>query len=77
VCLVAEGAVVYAPDFEGHGLSDGDRARIESIDDLVGELASVYEAGRRANSGVPVVLIGHSLGGLISTRFVQRDRPDL
>jgi alpha-beta hydrolase superfamily lysophospholipase len=24
-----------------------------------------------------VVLIGHSLGGLIATRFVQRDRPEL
>jgi alpha-beta hydrolase superfamily lysophospholipase len=75
--LVAEGAAVYAPDFEGHGRSDGDRARFESIDDLVDELASVYGAGRRANGGVPVVLIGHSLGGLISTRLVQRDQPDL
>jgi alpha-beta hydrolase superfamily lysophospholipase len=75
--LVAEGAAVYAPDFEGHGVSDGDRARIESIDDLVDELASVYGAGRGANSGAPIVLIGHSLGGLISTRFVQRDRPEL
>jgi alpha-beta hydrolase superfamily lysophospholipase len=75
--LVTEGAAVYAPDFEGHGLSEGDRARIETIDDLVDELASVYEAGRRANTGLPVVLIGHSLGGLIATRFVQRDQPDL
>ena len=75
--LVAEGSAVYAPDFEGHGLSEGDRARIQTIDDVVDELASVYEASRRANAGRPVVLIGHSLGGLIATRFVQRDQPDL
>src|SRR5467141_2513264 len=71
--LVAEGSAVYAPDFEGHGLSEGDRARIQTIDDLVDELASVYKASRLANTGMPVVLIGHSLGGLIATRFVQRD----
>jgi alpha-beta hydrolase superfamily lysophospholipase len=75
--LVAEGADVYAPDFEGHGRSEGERARFETVDDLADELASVYEAGRRAHAGKPVVLIGHSLGGLIATRFVQRDQPDL
>src|ERR1700716_528704 len=69
--LVAEGADVYAPDFEGHGRSEGERARFETVDDLADELASVYEAGRRAHAGKPVVLIGHSLGGLIATRFVQ------
>ena len=73
--LLAEGAAVYAPDFEGHGLSAGDRARAESFDDLVDELASVYELGRTDHAGLPVVLIGHSLGGLIATRFVQRDHP--
>ena len=36
--LVAEGAAVFAPDFEGHGLSDGDRARFETVDDLADEL---------------------------------------
>lgn len=69
--LVAEGATVYAPDFEGHGRSDGDRARFETIDDLVDELKSVYEASRTAHPGMPIVLVGHSLGGLIATRFVQ------
>jgi alpha-beta hydrolase superfamily lysophospholipase len=75
--LVADGADVFAPDFEGHGLSEGDRALVETIDDLVDELASVYEASRRSDPGLPVVLIGHSLGGLIATRFVQRDQPEL
>src|SRR5258708_36541100 len=41
--LVAEGAAVYAPDFAGHGLSGGDRARIQTIDDLADEPASVCE----------------------------------
>jgi alpha-beta hydrolase superfamily lysophospholipase len=74
---VDEGAAVYAPDFEGHGLSEGERARFETVDDLVDELASVDNAGRRAHPGLPAVLIGHSLGGLIATRFVQREHPEL
>ena len=75
--LLAEEATVYAPDFEGHGRSDGNRAQFESIDNLVDELALVYEASRRDYSGMPAVIIGHSLGGLTATRFVQRDQPDL
>jgi alpha-beta hydrolase superfamily lysophospholipase len=75
--LIAEGATVYAPDFEGHGLSQGDRARFDTVDDLADELASVDKAARDAHPGLPVILLGHSLGGLISTRFVQRDKPDL
>ena len=89
--LVAEGATVYAPDFQGHGLSEGERARFETIDDLVDELASVYEAARKAHPevlvddlatvvalaqgehpGLPSALLGHSLGGIIVTRLVQR-----
>jgi alpha-beta hydrolase superfamily lysophospholipase len=57
--------------------SDGDRAQFETVDDLADELASVYEAARRAHAGLPAVLIGHSLGGLTATRFVQRRKPDL
>src|SRR5258708_13066518 len=41
--LVAEGAAVYAPDFEGHGLSGCDRARIQTIDALAHELPSLYQ----------------------------------
>jgi alpha-beta hydrolase superfamily lysophospholipase len=64
-----------APDFEGHGRSEAER--IESIDDFVDELASIYKESRRAHPSLPVILIGHSLGGLFATRFVQRDHPEL
>src|SRR5437870_4419723 len=53
--LVAEGATVYAPDFEGHGLSQGDRARFDTVDDLADELASVDKAARGAYPGLPVI----------------------
>src|SRR3979409_428386 len=61
--LVAEGATVYAPDFEGHGLSQGDRARFDTVDDLADELASVDKAARGAHPGWAVTLPRDSLRG--------------
>ena len=33
--LVADGAVVYAPDHHGHGRSDGERALVDDLEALV------------------------------------------
>jgi alpha-beta hydrolase superfamily lysophospholipase len=70
--LVAEGGAVYAPDHLGHGRSDGERALIENGEDLSSDLHRVTEHVRAKHPGLPLVLIGHSMGGLIATRYVQR-----
>lgn len=70
--LVAAGGVVVAPDHVGHGLSAGERAHIEHIEDMVTDLATVAGATAAEFPGLPTVLIGHSMGGIIATRFVQR-----
>jgi alpha-beta hydrolase superfamily lysophospholipase len=75
--LVAAGAVVYAPDHLGHGESEGERVSIETMEDLVDDLARVYTLARDAHPGLPVTMIGHSMGGLIATRYAQRHREDL
>ena len=41
----------------GHGVSEGDQVRVETIDDMVDELASVFQLGRRDHADLPVVLI--------------------
>ncbi|MGC4938506.1 lysophospholipase [Kribbella sp. DT2] len=69
--LVGDDAVVYAGDHHGHGKSDGDRMEIEDVDVMVRDLHLVVDRMRADHPGLPLVLIGHSLGGLISTRFVQ------
>lgn len=69
--LLSEGAEVYAPDHLGHGRSAGERALVRSIDHMAADLRTVVEHGRQQRPGVPAVLIGHSLGGIIATRFVQ------
>jgi len=56
-------------DHRGHGASEGRRGALAHDDDLLQDLARVVDAVRAAHPG-PLVLLGHSLGGLIAARFV-------
>ena len=77
VGMAARGHAVVGSDLRGFGESEGRRAAIgswdEYLDDLEGDLATSRDFG------VPVVLFGHSLGGLIATSYALsgRPRPDL
>src|SRR4051794_21601302 len=67
-----EGAVVYAPDHWGHGRSQGERALAEDLEGAVEDLHLVAEQAAGDHPGLPVALIGHSMGGLIAARYGQR-----
>jgi alpha-beta hydrolase superfamily lysophospholipase len=69
--LVSRGAEVYAADHPGHGRSAGERALIEDVDDLAADTEHVVAAARETHPGLPLALIGHSLGGIVATRFAQ------
>jgi alpha-beta hydrolase superfamily lysophospholipase len=75
--LNRHGAAVYGPDHRGHGRSAGERVLIEDYDEIVTDLRLVAERAGADHPGVPVVLIGHSMGGLIAARYAQRHRDDL
>jgi alpha-beta hydrolase superfamily lysophospholipase len=75
--LVRDGAVVYAVDHVGHGHSDGERVLIRDLDKVVDDVRLLDQAARAEHPGLPVVLIGHSMGGTIATRFTQRFGADL
>lgn len=70
--LTGRGAMVYAADHVGHGHSDGERALITDFEHVVDDLHHLADIARRENPGVPLVLVGHSMGGLLSGRFAQR-----
>lgn len=67
--LNAIGLGVVGHDQRGHGASGGARGVIARRDDLLVDLAQVADAVRQAHPG-PLVLLGHSLGGLVAARFV-------
>ncbi|MFZ2987448.1 alpha/beta hydrolase [Ideonella sp.] len=67
--LANEGWRVSAYDQRGHGSSQGPRGVIAADDSLLSDLALVIDQVRSAGGG-PLVLLGHSLGGLEVGRFV-------
>lgn len=75
--LNERGAVVYADDHLGHGHSDGERALISDFDHVVDDLQSLASLARSENQGLPHILVGHSMGGLLSARLCQREPSEI
>jgi alpha-beta hydrolase superfamily lysophospholipase len=69
--LEADGAVVYAPDLLGHGRSEGERAMVDDADALLEDFSRVCDLAKAEHPGLPILLVGHSMGGLLATIFVQ------
>jgi alpha-beta hydrolase superfamily lysophospholipase len=68
------GATVYAMDLRGHGRSGGPRGHAPNLDAVLEDIDTVVMRAR-TESGGPVVLIGHSFGGLLAIAYTLR-HPD-
>ena len=73
--LAAAGIAVHAYDLRGFGGSGGHRAYLDRWsqyhDDLEDRLAEV----RSVAGGLPVILYGHSMGGLVALGYVLAEPP--
>jgi alpha-beta hydrolase superfamily lysophospholipase len=67
--LTSEGFVVYALDHRGHGRSDGHRALIDRVDHAVADLDQLVVLAAGEHEGLPLFLLGHSMGGLIAVCY--------
>ena len=56
-------------DLRGHGGSGGARGGLPHTEDLLEDLSRLIDTAR-GSAGTPLVLFGHSMGGLIASRFV-------
>lgn len=72
--LAARGLDAWGLDLRGHGRSDGRRAFVKTFDDYLADVQALVETAAPDRTQVPTFLLGHSMGGLVSTRFVQ-ERP--
>ena len=72
--LTERGSAVIGPDHVGHGRSEGEQALVEDFETVVDDLRKVVQ---QARGELPVVMVGHSMGGLIATRYAQRHREEL
>lgn len=70
--LNAWGFGARAYDHYGHGRSSGPRGGLNHDARLLDDLADLVDATRkRMAPGEPLVLLGHSLGGLVAARFAS------
>lgn len=69
--LGAQGVAMYAPDLRGHGLSEGRRGHVRDFEEYLLDLDVALDAVRGRTAGRPIVLLGHSLGGLIALRYAE------
>ena len=67
--LVPRGYHVYALDHRGHGHSGGPRAYTDRMANVVADLDALVVLAESRESGLPVFLLGHSLGGCIALEY--------
>ena len=66
------GFAVRAYDQYGHGESMGPRGALPSVDRRLSDLGEVVDESReRMNEHTPLIVLGHSMGGLVAARFVS------
>ena len=73
---MAAGYAVHALDHEGHGASEGERGYVERfehyVDDVVALGRGATASSSSSNAGPPVVLLAHSMGGLVALHVALR-----
>ena len=77
VRLNSWGFAVRAYDQYGHGESGGVRGALPAMKRLIDDLADIVESTRsRMPDGLPLIVLGHSMGGLVAGCFAAlRVRP--
>ncbi|HWM35023.1 MAG TPA: alpha/beta hydrolase [Pseudolysinimonas sp.] len=84
--LVAAGYAVYAGDYRGHGATgvhqyDGDLSKLGrpgkgGIRAIIRGIRQLRDIAHDENPGVPIVLLGHSMGSLLGQRRLNETADD-
>ena len=73
--LARRGWAVRGFDLRGHGLSDGRRAAVATYREYLDDLRTYLPRVQSDAVGTPIYLLGHSMGGCITTLWLAVDRP--
>jgi alpha-beta hydrolase superfamily lysophospholipase len=73
--FAGRGWAVHAYDQAGHGRSPGPRGHVDRFGRLVDELDRFVELVSEDHRGLPLVLLGHSMGGLVAAATTAFRRP--
>lgn len=75
--FVPAGYAVYGIDHLGHGKSDGKRVCVERFQDYTKTLRKYFSMIRGWQPEKPIFLVGHSMGGLISSAYLLEHQDEL
>jgi len=67
--LVSAGLAVHALDLRGRGKSDGERFYVQTFDDYEADVISAISMAQSQDAGLPIFLLGHSAGGVVSCLY--------
>lgn len=67
--LNGRGFAVYRFDHRGHGRSDGSRGHVGDFSLLVDDTDFIFGQAKRENPGLPVFVLGHSMGGFTAACY--------
>ncbi len=75
--IVPLGYAAYGIDHIGHGKSDGARVYVERFEDYADTLKTYFDMVRDWQTERPIILVGHSMGGLIGLRYLLDHQAEL
>ncbi|WP_345321596.1 lysophospholipase [Candidatus Villigracilis proximus] len=67
----------FGADLRGHGRSGGPRGHISSIEDFMQDIDVLLEQARVRYPGLPIILYGHSLGGIQVLHYGLLRKPNI
>lgn len=70
--LTPLGYAIYANDHRGHGKSEGKRNYVDFFDQYIEDEKILYDLIKRKHSNLPIFMLGHSMGSMITLIFTER-----
>src|SRR5215510_4748051 len=75
--LAVAGLAGYAVDLRGRGQSDGERFYVQQFGEYVADVSTLVNLAKSRHSGLPVFLLGHSAGGVVSCLYTLDHQSEL
>ncbi len=70
-----DGLILFGADLRGHGRSGGPRGHISSIEDFMQGIDLLLEQAHTRYPNLPIILYGHSLGGILVLHYSLLHKP--
>ena len=75
--LAAAGLAAYAIDLRGRGRSSGERFYVDDVAEYVADVDNLIRLAKSREPGLPVILLGHSAGGVVSCTYALDHQSDI